>query len=60
MKAKCGVEYEAGMERPENAQFALWYLGHVKFFATRDEAEKALEALTPLQKEDANISELEK
>ena len=60
MKAKCGVEYESGAEKPDNARFALWYLGHVKFFVTREEAEKALEGLTSLQKEDASISELEK
>ena len=60
MRTKCGVEYERGADRPDNARFALWYLGNVKFFATRQEAEKALEELPPSKREDASIAELEK
>ncbi len=58
MRTKCGVEYEAGIEKPENAKFGLWYLGHVKFFQTREEAEKALESLSSSEKEEANIAKL--
>jgi len=58
MKAKCGVEYESSAERPEDARFALWYMGHVKFFRTKKEAEEALEALPPAKKEDATVGEL--
>ncbi|SPF39614.1 hypothetical protein SBDP1_250017 [Syntrophobacter sp. SbD1] len=58
MRTKCGVEYEAGIERPASARFALWYLGHVKFFPTKEEAERALEGLSALEKEEATLSEL--
>jgi len=59
MRTKCGVEYEAGTERPADARFALWYLGQVKFYPAREEAEKALAGLSPAQREDATIGELE-
>jgi hypothetical protein len=60
MKAKCGVEYDSSTERPEDARFALWYSGNVKFFRTKQEAEEALAALPPAKKEDATIGELGK
>jgi len=60
MRTKCGTEYETGAEKPANARFGLWYLGRVRFFATRQEAEKALEELPSSKKEDAYIGELEK
>jgi len=60
MRTKCGVEYQTGAERPANARFGLWYLGNVKFFATRQEAEKALQELPPSKREDASIAELDK
>ena len=60
MRTKCGVEYEKGAEKPANARFGLWYLGQVKFFSTRQEAEKALAELPSSKKEDAFIGELDK
>jgi hypothetical protein len=60
MRTKCGVEYEAGVEKPENARFALWSFGDVRLFPTKEEAEKALEVLPPSKKGDATIGELEK
>ena len=59
MRTKCGVKYEVGAEKPANARFALWYFGNVKFFATKEEAEQALRELSPSEKEDANIGELD-
>jgi hypothetical protein len=59
MRTKCGVAYEAGMERPADARFALWYFGHVRFFSTKEEADKAFGELSPSEKDDATVKELE-
>jgi hypothetical protein len=60
MITKCGVRYDAGVEKPESAKFALWYLGNVKFFTTREEAQSALDGLPPRDRQEATISELPK
>ncbi len=60
MFTKCGVRYDVGVEKPESARFALWYLGSVKFFTTREEAQKMMEELPPREKQEATISELDK
>ncbi len=60
MRTKCGVEHETWIERPPSARFALWYLGHIKFFATREEAERAFTGLAPSDREEATVGELER
>lgn len=59
MRTKCGVKYDGGAEKPANARYGLWYSGDVKFFVTKEEAEKALQGLPPAEREDATLAELE-
>ncbi len=59
MRTKCGVEHQTWVEKPQNARFAVWYLGHIKFFITREEAESALTGLAPSHREEATVGELE-